>query len=269
MTPQVSVITVCLNSGEDLIRCVQSVVSQCGVDVEIIVKDGMSTDNSIQTLELLAYPNVKIFQQADNGIYDAMNQGIEHATGEVITFLNADDYYYNFNHLRSCYEELVRDNNIKYGFSSVTVVNNFGVVVYSIDARNTQKMFIQNPHPGVFIKSEILKSPKFYFDSELKISADLVQQIALYNSDYSGVILDSNGTAMSNTGVSNSWRGRFAGALEAIQHLVKNFGIIGIFYFALKIYLSLSRRIDKRHAQHPLVNVAPCKPHHNKLSHKE
>lgn len=90
---KVSVITVCFNSAATLPDTLASVASQTDADVEHIVVDGASTDGTGAILESHRARLAKVISESDHGIYDAMNKGIRHATGEVIAFLNADDVY--------------------------------------------------------------------------------------------------------------------------------------------------------------------------------
>ena len=90
---KISIITVCYNSAETIGRTLRSVREQTYGEIEHIVIDGGSGDN---TLEVVAAegPHVgKLVSEKDNGIYDAMNKGIRLATGDVVAFLNADDFY--------------------------------------------------------------------------------------------------------------------------------------------------------------------------------
>jgi glycosyltransferase involved in cell wall biosynthesis len=79
---------VCLNPGKLLADTVQSVVCQTFPGVELIIKDGGSTDSSLSGLP--KHPGIRLIAP-DAGIYDAMNQALQHATGEYILFLNAGD----------------------------------------------------------------------------------------------------------------------------------------------------------------------------------
>lgn len=72
-----SIITVCLNAGENLIETVKSTLMQTYADFEIIVKDGFSDDGSIDRLPQDS--RIKLVQKKDSGIYEAMNQGIKEA----------------------------------------------------------------------------------------------------------------------------------------------------------------------------------------------
>lgn len=90
-----SIIVVCLNEGEQLHKTVQSILDQTEEDYEIIIKDGGSTDGSVEKLLTAASSGrIKIYREKDSGIYDAMNQAVKHASGEYIFFLNCGDYFY-------------------------------------------------------------------------------------------------------------------------------------------------------------------------------
>ena len=90
---KISVITVCYNSAKTLERTLRSVVDQDYQDVEHIVIDGGSKDGTAQVLAENRARLAHVVSEPDRGIYDAMNKGLDLATGDVICFLNADDYY--------------------------------------------------------------------------------------------------------------------------------------------------------------------------------
>ena len=88
-----SIITVCLNAGQDLIDTVENTLNQSYDNFEIIVKDGFSKDGSIEKLPY--NDKIKLIKKKDTGIYDAMNQGIEAATGDYLIFMNCGDWFYD------------------------------------------------------------------------------------------------------------------------------------------------------------------------------
>jgi glycosyltransferase involved in cell wall biosynthesis len=91
MTLHISIITPSLNRGKYIEDAIQSVLSQKYSAVEHIVVDGGSTDG---TLDILArYPHISVVSEPDHGMYDALNKGLRLAQGEIIGFLNADDFY--------------------------------------------------------------------------------------------------------------------------------------------------------------------------------
>lgn len=96
-----SILVVCLNPGEKLIKTVDSVLQQNYSDYEILVKDGGSKDGSMEALQTYisgdAYKesHVKILVKPDKSIYDAMNQAVDLARGEFVLFLNCGDYFHH------------------------------------------------------------------------------------------------------------------------------------------------------------------------------
>src|SRR5438552_18278581 len=88
---KVSVVTVCRNAGTTIADCVSSVMAQQGTDVEYIIIDGLSTDDTMRRIEPFAHRIAHVVSEKDAGIYHAMNKGLARATGDVIGFLNADD----------------------------------------------------------------------------------------------------------------------------------------------------------------------------------
>ena len=92
-----SVIVVSLNAGSKLIETINNVLSQKEVDLEIVLKDGLSSDGSLDAVKALNDARVRIFEQKDTGIYDGMNHGISNATGDYYIFMNCGDFFYDEN----------------------------------------------------------------------------------------------------------------------------------------------------------------------------
>lgn len=104
---KISVITVCYNSIATLHDTLESILRQTYPDVESIVVDGASKDGTVELIEKYSHQfsgRMKWISEPDKGIYDAMNKGIGMATGDVIGFLNADDYYQDENVLETIAE---------------------------------------------------------------------------------------------------------------------------------------------------------------------
>ena len=88
-----SIIVVCLNAGTELRATIKSILTQDYSDFEIIIKDGGSTDGSID--DIPEDSRIRFIKKPDSGIYDAMNQALEEAKGEYVYFLNCGDYLYD------------------------------------------------------------------------------------------------------------------------------------------------------------------------------
>ena len=89
--PFFSIVVVSLNAETTIAKTINSVLKQTCEDYEIIVKDGLSKDNTIKNIP--QSEKIKVYEKADKSIYDAMNQGIEYANGKFICFLNCGDYF--------------------------------------------------------------------------------------------------------------------------------------------------------------------------------
>ena len=89
--PLISIITPCLNRAEFVAEAVESVLNQDYPNLEHIIMDGGSTDGTLEVLR--RYPHLKVVSEPDQGLYDAINKGIGIAHGEIMGFLNTDDFY--------------------------------------------------------------------------------------------------------------------------------------------------------------------------------
>lgn len=99
MENRISIITVTFNSEKTVMRTAESVLNQTYKPYEYIIVDGASEDNTVSLIEEIrerfenAGIKLLVISEKDNGIYDAMNKGIRHATGDIVGIINSDDYY--------------------------------------------------------------------------------------------------------------------------------------------------------------------------------
>ena len=93
---KISIITATFNSAATIRDTLESVKNQTYTNIEHIIVDGLSEDNTLSIVD--EYPHIaRVISEKDKGIYDAMNKGITTATGEIIGILNSDDFYINNN----------------------------------------------------------------------------------------------------------------------------------------------------------------------------
>lgn len=172
--PLITVITVVYNGVKTLEQTILSVINQTYENIEYIIIDGGSSDG---TLDLIKKFEDKIDywqSEPDKGIYDAMNKGIELATGEYIYIIGCDDWLVNTNIFDEIKKYLIKGYDVISG--QVWAVNNNGFqhlyynrYEYTKDEDIAyQKIYC--PHQGMFVrKSVMLQKP---FDIKFKIAAD-------------------------------------------------------------------------------------------------
>ncbi len=160
MNPKVSIITVCYNSAKTIEDTIQSVVNQTYDNIEYIIIDGLSTDNTLEIVNKYKDKITKIISEKDNGLYDAINKGIGLATGEIIANLNSDDFYIDNNVIADVVVKIEEEK-------SDTLYAN----LYYVDALDTNKvvrnwvsgqykkgMFFKGwmpPHPTFFVRKKV------------------------------------------------------------------------------------------------------------------
>ena len=102
--PLISIITVVLNGEKQLDRTIQSVLYQTYNNIEYIIIDGGSTDRTIDIISKYKKTIDYWACEKDDGLYDAMNKGIDIATGEWINFMNAGDEFYSYSVLTNIFD---------------------------------------------------------------------------------------------------------------------------------------------------------------------
>jgi glycosyltransferase involved in cell wall biosynthesis len=186
--PLVTVITVVRNGKEHLEDTIQSVLSQTYDNIEYIVIDGGSTDGTIDIIkkydEQLAY----WISEPDNGIYDAMNKGIAHATGEWINFMNAGDSFYTNDVIAKIFTNSAVHADVIYGDHHVVYDRVYSKVHKAGEIKDLWKGMIFC-HQSSFTRTPLMKRQKF--NSQNRIAADFE---ALYS-------LSLNNHTFHNTGL--------------------------------------------------------------------
>ena len=174
---KITIITVCYNSDKTIKDTLESVKNQNFKNIEHIIIDGMSTD---QTLFIVKkYPHIKkIISETDDGIYDAMNKGIEIATGHIIGFLNSDDLYVNNDVISKVVKEFKNDVSIDACYSDLIYVdrhNTSKIIRYVKSSEFKENLFSKGwcpPHPTFFVR-RIVYERLGKFDLKYKIAADV------------------------------------------------------------------------------------------------
>lgn len=175
---KISIITVCLNSEKTIEQTIKSVIGQQDNDFEYIIVDGNSKDRTLEIIEKYRDNISIIVSEPDHGIYDAMNKGIDLATGDIIGIINSDDWYEPdvFGMVRKCFAE--SDAEVIYGRVNLIGTNGESEVFIPGDIEKLRYK-IGPLHPTVFVKKEIYKKYKT-FQVKYKIAADYDLMLRLY-----------------------------------------------------------------------------------------
>ena len=169
---KITVVTVCRNCEKTIEENLKSVAAQTFDDYEHLIVDGASTDKTIKIVQEFDNPKIKLISEPDNGIYDAMNKGVNNAKGEYIIFLNADDKFADENVLKRAAEKMNTKKDLYYG----------DLTFFDVE-KNTYNTRKQNNVNFVYICGGMLFHPTIFaakklfdraglFDTNYRIVAD-------------------------------------------------------------------------------------------------
>jgi glycosyltransferase involved in cell wall biosynthesis len=174
---KISIITVTYNSAKFLENCLRSIASQQHKNVEHIVIDGASTDETIKILNNKKKHIKKLISEPDKGIYDAMNKGIKLAQGDIIGILNSDDFYLN-NKILSRVSKLFENNpSLDACYSDLIYVNQLDtskIVRFWKSSKFIETSFLRGwcpPHPTLFVRRSVYKHFGV-FNTNYKLASD-------------------------------------------------------------------------------------------------
>ena len=177
-TIKISIVTVCYNAVNDIKNVMQSVLSQTYMNLEYIVVDGASKDNTVEVLkeyEPRFEGKMKWISEPDNGVYDAMNKALDMVTGDFVLFLGSDDH-------------LLSSETIS---KVVSMMDKSDVVYYGDVYRNSRNDLYRGKftkyllacenicHQAIFYPRSVYKAIKY--DLKYHILSDYVYNIRLWN----------------------------------------------------------------------------------------
>ncbi|MEL6697029.1 MAG: glycosyltransferase family 2 protein [Bacteroidota bacterium] len=173
---KVSIVTVTYNAAEYLRSCMDSVVMQDYPDIEYIVIDGNSNDGTQDIIKSYGEKVHTFVSEPDKGIYDAMNKGIHHATGDVVGILNADDFYVHTGVISKIVEAF-QEEKVETVFGDLVIVD--PVDTDKVERYYSGKTFKPSqvkqghmpPHPTFFVKRELYEKYGV-FNQEYRIVGD-------------------------------------------------------------------------------------------------
>ena len=173
---KVSIITSCFNREATIGQTIESVLSQDYPNIEFIVIDGASKDNSLKVINQYKDRISVIVSEPDKGMYEGLNKGLRLATGDIIGLLHSDDFFYN-NHVISDIVKHFKKTNADfvYGDGLFVDFNNTDKVVRNWIGGSYSKWKVKHGwlplHPTCYIKRSAIEANGLY-DETYKIAAD-------------------------------------------------------------------------------------------------
>ncbi|WP_198018167.1 glycosyltransferase family 2 protein [Hippea jasoniae] len=172
----VSIITVVYNNKDTIKDAIESVLNQTYENIEYIVIDGASTDGTVDIVKSYGNRIDKFISKKDNGIYDAMNKGINLASGDIIGILNSDDFYVDSKVIEKVVE-VFKDKNVDSVYGDLVYVDKDDtdkIIRYWKSKEYKEGLFKKGwhpAHPTFFVKKEIYNKYGV-FNLDFKIAAD-------------------------------------------------------------------------------------------------
>jgi glycosyltransferase involved in cell wall biosynthesis len=224
---KVSIVTVCLNSVETIEDAVNSVLSQDYRDIEYIIVDGGSTDNTLDIIKSYKGKIAKVISEPDNGIYDAMNKGIKSSTGDIIATLNSDDVYSDQT-IVGRIVEFMQSNRLDAAYGDLVYIerNSADHITRFWKAGKYKKGAFRYgwvlPHPTFFCRKIIFE--RFgYFNDKLQVAADFELMLRFVEKHQIKIgYLPKVIVKMRKGGKANVLRGIIRGNLEIIRSFRRN-----------------------------------------------
>jgi glycosyltransferase involved in cell wall biosynthesis len=173
---KISVVTAVMNGRETLPKMLQSLTAQTHPKVEHIVQDGGSSDGTLDYLKTNGHPAMSLVSVRDTGIYDAINNGISRATGDVIGLLHADDHLASGDVLAAVALAMM-DPNVDgvYGDLQYVARDDDTRVIRHWKAGPYGQARLRRgwmpPHPTLYLRRQVFESAGLY-DTSYRISGD-------------------------------------------------------------------------------------------------
>ena len=174
---KISIVTVTLNSEKTLRDTLNSVISQTYKNIEHIIVDGGSHDETQSIIRRYPNKNKIVCIKKNSNIYEAINYGIKKTTGEFITILNSDDFFQSNNTITEVVKKIKLNNKIKIFLGDVAYIEemNYYHIKRHYKVGNFKpwnlKFGLMPPHPGSFIKKDIYEKYGLY-DEKFLIASD-------------------------------------------------------------------------------------------------
>lgn len=180
--PQITVVTVCYNAEKDIEATMRSVLNQTYENIEYIIVDGASKDDTVHIAERVVQDYskrvVKILSEPDKGLYDAMNKGALLATGEYINYMNAGDVFHSPDAIKKLFFEANEDDDLILGSSYHKLRDK----LYLKRVRILDNGFPDGIcHQSLFTRTSVMRENPFNLNYKIAADFDFEYKMAMAN----------------------------------------------------------------------------------------
>ncbi len=249
---KVSVITVVYNAADTIEDTIKSVIEQDYDEIEHIVIDGGSTDDTMDVVNRYREHLAVVLSEPDDGIYDAMNKGIDIASGDIIGTLNADDWYADNGVIRKVVIAFNEDDKLDAVYGDIVFVTRekpYRLIRYWKSRPYNDGLFKKGwmpPHPTFFVKKEIyLRYGKYDVNLKIQSDFDLTMRFLAVNrirTQYlPGIMVNMRIGGVTSNSISNVIKGN----LEAYRACRKNGLAVTPFFMVRKVFSRIPQFFHK------------------------
>lgn len=240
---KISIITVCFNSQNTIKTTILSVLNQSYNNIEYIIVDGGSNDNTLEIIKEFSNEISCFISEKDNGIYDAINKGINIASGDYILILSSNDFFYSNNTIQKIVD-FHTINNCSVSIADVIYCDSKGMISRYYSAKFWKpfllKLGFMPPHQASVIKTSLYKNLGVYsLNYKIASDYDIFVRFLLDNNihfQYSNEIR----VVMSVGGISSQG---FSSYLLITKEILKILDNRNNYWFSLFIYLRFVPKI--------------------------
>lgn len=171
---KISIITATYNSAEQVASCIESVNSQTYPNIEHIIVDGASKDNTVEIIKSMPNRVAKLISEPDKGIYDALNKGIQLASGELIAFLHTDDVFATPQTIAHVVDQFTHEG-VSGVYGNLVFVNEENKVVRTWNSGSFNRSMVKKgwmpPHPTLVLRKTVYEQYGL-FNPSFRIAGD-------------------------------------------------------------------------------------------------
>lgn len=174
--PHISIVTAVFNRETTIAAAIQSVAAQDYPHIEHVIQDGGSKGGTLDVIQQISGPNVRLESARDNGIYDGINKGIARTTGDIVGLMHSDDLFAE-NHVLSRVAEALQDPQMDgvYGDLDYVAADDITRVIRKWRSGTCTPAKLRRgwmpPHPTLYLRREVFDRWGMY-DTSFRIAAD-------------------------------------------------------------------------------------------------